>query len=452
MTTLAETLDALLDPGSRQPIDVPRRPATGEYAESLERATSRSGVDESVQVAVAEVSGHRVVIIGGEFGFLAGSVGHSAADRVVAAYRRATAERLPVITLPTSGGTRMQEGTAAFFRMTDIARAAHEHLASGAVRIGWLRNPTTGGVMATWGSYADITAGEPGALLGFLGPKVYEALHGEPFPPVQTAENLARVGVIDDVVALPGLRDWVSGILSVANGRDQPEAVDDVLPPAEVDAWDAITVTRDEHRPGPDAVLDLLTDRTELHGTGTGETGVGVRVLLGRVRGRRAIFVAQTRRDVTPQDLRVAQRGMRLAQRLGLPLVTLVDTPGGELSGPAEEAAMAGEIARTLQSLTGLSVPTVSCVMGQGCGGAALALIPAQTVICMENGWVSPLPPEGASVISHRTPDRAAEMARVQGVAALALRDAGVVDLVAGEGTDLPGRVADVIASALGRS
>ncbi|MCB0901492.1 MAG: acetyl-CoA carboxyl transferase, partial [Actinobacteria bacterium] len=148
MTTLAETLDALLDPGSRQPIEVPRRPATGEYAESLQRATSRSGVDESVQVAVAEVSGHRVVVIGGEFGFLAGSVGHSAADRVVAAYLRATAERLPVITLPTSGGTRMQEGTAAFFRMTDIARAAHEHLASGAVRIGWLRNPTTGGVMA----------------------------------------------------------------------------------------------------------------------------------------------------------------------------------------------------------------------------------------------------------------------------------------------------------------
>ena len=141
-----------------------------------------------------------------------------------------------------------------------------------------------------------------------------------------------------------------------------------------------------------------------------------------------------------------------MAQRLGLPLVTLVDTPGGELSGPAEEAAMAGEIARTLQSLTGLSLPTVSCVMGQGCGGAALALIPAQTVICMENGWVSPLPPEGASVISHRTPDRAAEMARVQGVAALALREAGVVDLVAGEGTDLPGRVADVISSALGRS
>ena len=449
MTTLAETLDALVDPGSVEPIAVPLRPASGEYAASLERARERSGVDESVQIMVAAVAGHRVLVIASEFGFLAGSVGHSAADRVVEGYRRATAERLPVITLPTSGGTRMQEGTGAFFRMTDIARAAHEHLASGAVRIGWLRNPTTGGVKATWGSYADVTAGEPGALLGFLGPKVFEALHDEAFPPVQTAENLARVGVIDQVIALQDLRAWVTRILSVTDGVDAAESVGDPLPAGEVDAWDAITLTRDAARPGPDAVLDLLTDRTELHGTHTGETGTGVRVALGRIRGHRAVVVAQARRSVSPQDLRLAQRGLRLAQRVGLPVVTIVDTPGGELSGPAEEAAMAGEIARTLQMLAGLSVPTVSCVMGQGCGGAALALIATRTVICMENGWVSPLPPEGASVISHSTPDRAAEMSRAQGVGALALHDAGVVDVVAGEGTDLPAAVADAIAREL---
>ncbi|MEZ5186891.1 MAG: carboxyl transferase domain-containing protein [Candidatus Nanopelagicales bacterium] len=451
MTSLAETLDALVDPGSVERIEVPLRPASGEYAASLERAAQRSGVDESVQVMKAAVDGHRVLVIASAFGFLAGSVGHSAADRVVEGYRRATAERLPVITLPTSGGTRMQEGTAAFFRMADIARAAHEHLASGAVRVGWLRNPTTGGVKATWGSYADITAGEPGALLGFLGPKVFEALHDEEFPPVQTAENLARVGVIDGVIALQDLRAWVTRILSVTNGVDTADSIGGPLPAGEVDAWDAITLTRDAGRPGPDAVLDLLTDRTELHGTHTGETGTGVRVVLGRIRGRRAVVVAQNRRSVTPQDLRLAQRGLRLADRLGLPLVTIVDTPGGELSGPAEEAAMAGEIARTLQMLTGLRVPTVSCVMGQGCGGAALALIPARTVICMENGWVSPLPPEGASVISHRTTGRAAEMSRSQGVTALELRDAGVVDVVAGEGPDLPAAVADAIARELDR-
>jgi acyl-CoA carboxylase subunit beta len=445
MTSLAQTLAALLDEGSAEPISVSARDFEGVYAATLERARQRSGVDESVQVMHGRIHGHRVVVIGSEFDFLAGSVGQEAADRVVMGYLFATAEKLPVITLPTSGGTRMQEGTPAFFRMTDIARVAGEHLSTGQVRIGWLRNPTTGGVMASWGSYGDVTAGEPGALLGFLGPRVYQALHDEPFPAgVQTSENLAHVGVIDDVVELCELRDWISGILSVTNGHDGPEELDHHGHPAWIDPWVAIEHTRGD-RPGPEAVLNLLTDRTDLHGTGAGETGNGVRVSLGRLRGRRVMVVAKTRRTVAPADLRVAQRGLRLADRLGLPVVTLVDTPGGEMSAAAESAAMAGEIARTLLALTSLSVPSVSCVMGQGCGGAALALIGARHKICMEHGWVSPLPPEGASVIMHRTPDYAAELARTQGVGAFDMLAAGVIDEVAPEGKDLAAAVADAV-------
>ncbi|HQR80457.1 MAG TPA: carboxyl transferase domain-containing protein [Actinomycetota bacterium] len=449
MTSLAQTLDALVDPGSVRQIPVPLRSFGGDYGASLERARARSGVDEAVQVMYADVAGWPVVVIGGEFGFLAGSVGQSAADRVVAGYQAATRDRLPVITLPTSGGTRMQEGATAFFRMTDIAWAAEEHERTGCVRIGWLRNPTTGGVMATWGSYAYITAAEPGALLGFLGPRVYEVLHGEPFPPVQPAENLARVGVIDDVVELADLRGWVSRILSVTNGKDEPVEVGPGHEPVRVDAWEAVTRTRAADRPGPLQVLDLLTERTDLHGTGSGETGTGIQVSLGRIRGWRVAVVAQTRQEVTPADLRMAQRGIRLAARLGLPVVTLVDTPGGELSGQAEESAMAGEIARTMALLHSVQVPSVCCIMGQGCGGAALALIPAKMVICMENGWVSPLPPEGASAIMHRTPDRAADMARQQRVGALDLLDAEVIDVVVGEGPDLVGAVADAVARGL---
>jgi acetyl-CoA carboxylase carboxyl transferase subunit beta len=449
MTTLAQTLAALLDPGTAQPILVEPRRFDGEYAATLERARQRCGVDESVQVMHARIGGHRVVVIGSEFDFLAGSVGQAAADRVVMGYRFATAEKLPVVTLPTSGGTRMQEGTPAFFRMTDIARAAGEHLSTGQVRIGWLRNPTTGGVMASWGSYADITAGEPGALLGFLGPRVYEALHDEPFPPdVQTSENLAHVGVIDNVVRLPELRDWVAGILSVTNGHDGAEELLHHGHPAWVDPWAAIESTRSD-RPGPLDVLDLLADRTDLHGTGTGESGEGVRVSLGRLRGRRLVVVAKTRQTVTPADLRIAQRGLRLADRLGLPVVTLIDTPGGELSAEAENTALAGEIARTLLTLTSLRVHSVSCVMGQGCGGAALSLVPARHKIAMQNGWVSPLPPEGASVIMHRTPARAADLARAQGVGAFAMLEAGLVDEVAAEGNDLVAAVADAVVRAL---
>ena len=449
MTGLAETLDALVDPGSTEPVPVPLRTFDGAYADTLQRARERARVDESVQVMFARVDGHRVVVIGGEFAFLAGSVGQSAADRVVAGYQAATAARVPVITLPCSGGTRMQEGTAAFFRMTDIAWAAEQHLHTGQVRAGWLRNPTTGGVMATWGSYADVTAAEPGALLGFLGPRVYEALYDEPFPPVQNAENLAAVGVIDEVVPLAGLRGWMTRILEVAAGVDREPDLAEPAQPHWVDPWEAITRTRAHDRVGPTAVLDLLVDRTDLRGTGAGEIAGGVQVAMGRLRGVRVMAVAQTREAVTPAGLRVAQRGIRLADRLGLPVVTLIDTPGGELSGPAEESAMAGEIARTLQAMSGLTVPSVSCIMGQGCGGAALALVPARHVICMENAWVSPLPPEGASVISHRTPDRAEEIARMQGVGASAMRESDVVDQVVGEGPDLALSVADAVIRAL---
>lgn len=446
MTSLAATLAALLDEGSAQTIHVDSRPAEGAYAATLERARQRSGADESVQVLHASIAGHRVVVIGADFDFLAGSIGQEAADRVVMGYLHATAERLPVITLPTSGGTRMQEGTAAFFRMVDIARVAGEHLATGQVRIGWLRNPTTGGVMATWGSYADLTAAEPGALLGFLGPRVYEALYDQPFPPgVQTAENLAAVGIIDEVVPLTGLRDWMAHILDVTNGTDAVPQVAAAAAARPVDAWEAITRTRQPDRLGPQTVLERLTSITEVRGTQAGEAGGGIRVCLGRLQGRRVLVVATTRSEVTPTGLRVAQRGLRLAERWQLPIVTLIDTPGGELSRAAEEAAMAGEIARTLMLLTSLQTRSVSVIMGQGCGGAALALIPAQTRMCMENGWVSPLPPEGASVIMHRTPDRAPELAVEQGVGAFAMLAAGVVDEVVAEGDDLAMAVVDAV-------
>jgi acetyl-CoA carboxylase carboxyl transferase subunit beta len=237
-------------------------------------------------------------------------------------------------------------------------------------------------------------------------------------------------------------------VLDVTRGQDLHEPLTAAAPGREVDAWAAIERTRGE-RPGPDVVLDRLQQRTELRGTSRGERGAGIRMSLGRLRGRRVLMVAQTRREVTPADLRVAQRGMRLADRWRLPLVTLVDTPGGELSVAAEEGALAGEIARTLALLTSLQVPTVSCIVGQGCGGAALALLPARTRLCMENGWVSPLPPEGASVITHRTPDRAPEMARQQGVGATSLLASGVVDQVVAESPDLVSAVEMAVATAL---
>jgi acetyl-CoA carboxylase carboxyl transferase subunit beta len=137
-----------------------------------------------------------------------------------------------------------------------------------------------------------------------------------------------------------------------------------------------------------------------------------------------------------PEALREARRGMRLASELGLPLVTVIDTQGAALSVEAEEGGLAGEIARCLADLVTLGAPTLCLMLGEGNGGGALALLPADRVIAAQHAWLSPLPPEGASAIVHRDTDHAPEMARAQQVRAIDLHRSGVVDRIVAEQPD----------------
>jgi len=121
---------------------------------------------------------------------------------------------------------------------------------------------------------------------------------------------------------------------------------------------------------------------------------------------------------------------MSLAAEMGLPLLTIIDTPGAALSKAAEEGGLAGEIARCLADMVTLPVPTVCLLLGEGAGGGALALLPADRVVGAQHGWVAPLPPEGASEILYRTVERAPELAAAQGVRSIDLAAAGIVDRI----------------------
>ncbi len=390
-----------------------------------------------------EVRGRPVAVVVNEFRFLAGSIGRAAADRITAAVRRATAEGLPVLASTASGGTRMQEGTPAFVRMVEISRALMDHRAAGLPYLVHLRHPTTGGVYASWGSLGHVTVAEPGALVGFLGPKVYEALEGRPFRPgVQTAENLAAAGVIDGVVAAEDLPAMVDLALAVVVDPPGPGALPsrEPRPIGELSAWESVERTR---RTGRAGVRDLLahgaSGTVQLRGTDEGERDSTVMVALTRIDDQPCVVVGQDRTRQSPGHamgpgaLREARRGMRLAEELGLPLVTVIDTPGAELSPRAEERAIAGEIARCIATMTTMTVPSVSVILGQGCGGGALALLPARVVVATEHAWLSPLPPEGASVIVHGDTGHAAEMAQRQRVRAADLLADGVVHHVVPE-------------------
>lgn len=447
--TAAELLAKLVDEGSWRPWDVelttlPDDPA---YAADITRARDKTGLDESVLCGEATLSGERIAVVVSEFGFLGGSIGREAGRRVVAAIRRATSERLAVLALPASGGTRMQEGTPAFLQMVNITAAVVDHKAASLPYLVYLRHPTTGGVFASWGSLGHVTLAEPGALVGFLGPRVYEGLYGHEFPAgVQVSENLRSHGLIDLVVDVDGLGATVSRIVGLLERRESesdtrptPNEGSQGSAPA---AWDVVTASRAVDRPGVGDLLKRSTaESIELAGGGEADSRSGIILALASFGGQTAVVVGQDRNRqvpgalIGPADLRLARRGMRLAQGLGLPLVTVIDTPGADLSADAEEGGLAGEIAHCIAELSALTVPTISVLLGQGAGGAALALFPADRVIAMENSWLSPLPPEGASLIVYRDTDHAPDLAAQQGIRAIDLHASGIVDVVLGEST-----------------
>ncbi|EID56006.1 carboxyl transferase domain-containing protein [Saccharomonospora xinjiangensis] len=459
--TAAHFLGQVLDPGTFESWDEPVVPrGDNDYLASLARARSATGVDEAVLTGRGRIEGTGVALLVSEFGFLGGSIGVNTADRLTRAIRLATERGLPIVAAPASGGTRMQEGTRAFVKMAEVARAVEQHKSSGLPYLVYLRHPTTGGVFASWGSLGQLTFAEPGALLGFLGPKVYRAVHGEDFPEgVQIAENLARNGIVDRIVPLPALRGLLATVLGHLHGGPASEG-SSPAPTGVVgrlsgagSAWQSIQLTRRPDRPGVEELLrHAAGDTVELGGS-----GAGVLVALTRLAGTRCVVVGHRRHPapgpIGPTALRAARRGVILAEQFGLPLVTVIDTPGAELSAEAEEDALAGEIARCLATLTGVRVPTAAILLGQGCGGAALALTSAHTVVAAEHAWLSPLPLEGASAIVHGHPRLAADMATAQRVVAADLLADGIVDVLVGEhrlaSGDVAGFCRDIATSAI---
>ncbi|MBI1757688.1 MAG: acetyl-CoA carboxyl transferase [Actinobacteria bacterium] len=460
MATARELLGILLDAGSFRSWDVPLAdpPAADQgYRDRLAEARRRTGVDEAVLTGQGLVRGWPVAVAVCEFGFLGGSIGVAAAERLVAAVERAGADGLPLLAAPSSGGTRMQEGAVAFLQMVKVTSAITRHVRRGLPYLVYLRHPTTGGVFASWGSLGHVTVAEPGALIGFLGPRVYAELRGAPFPAgVQTAENLLAHGLVDAVVPAVDLPAYLARALEVLTaphralpgpppaepawpglsraGRPAPLAV------APAPAWESVERSRRVDRPGVRALLGLAGDQvTSLCGTGAGESGLGLILALAAFGAAPCVLAGHDRTAAAPfgpAGLRAVRRGIRLAGELGLPMVSVIDTAGAELSREAEEGGLAGEIARCVADLLELPSPTVCVLLGQGAGGAALALLPADRVVAAEHGWLSPLPPEGAAAILYRDTGQADRVAAEQGISSADLLASGVVDLVVPERPD----------------
>jgi len=423
------------------------------YRERLAEARARTGLREAVVIGEARVEGRPVVLVVFDFEFMGGTMGSVVGEKVADAFEHAARRRWPVVTVAASGGARMQEGMLSLMQMakTAAARAAHDR--AGLAHLVVLTDPTFGGVAASFASLGDVLMAEPGAQIGFVGPRVIGMTLNEPQPPdSHRAEALFRAGLIDLIVPRPALRATVAYLVGhLGRGARRRRARRQVPPgPAVIRRvpgtsaaapWQTVLLARHPGRPtAMDYITRLFTRFVELHGDrqfgddpavvcGLGDVEEQTIVVVAQERGRTEAEQAARRRGMPyPEGYRKALRVMQLAAKFGLPVLTLIDTPGAHPGYQAEQRGIAQALASNLQAMASLPTPVVSVVIGEGGSGGALALGVADRVLMLEHAIYSVISPEGAAAILFRDAARAAQVAEALKITADDLLRLGVID------------------------
>lgn len=450
-----DRLDQLADPGSVQLLPAPRTAVDPlrfvdrmPYRDRLIAARADTGLDEAVLCARAAIQGRPVVLAIMDFGFLGGSLGTAVGERITLAAEHALQTRTALVIVTASGGARMQEGVLSLMQMAKTAQALAALDEAGVLTVTLATDPTYGGVAASFATLTDLIFVEPGARMGFAGPRVIEQTTGATLPPgFQTAEFLLSHGLVDAVVPRAAVRATLATALAAGYdrpaiapaGRDPVIRDGDRLPVRP--AWDTVRTGRSLDRPTTlDYAQLLLTDFLELHGDRIGGEcpamvgGIGrfhghPVMLIGLQKGHRPDeLVARGYGLGRPEGYRKAARLMRLAAKLGLPIVTLIDTQGAEPGMAAEEHGQSVAVAENIKLMSQLEVPVIAVVVGEGGSGGALALGVADRVFVFEHGFYSVITPEGCAAILWRNPSAAGQAAAALQLDAISLLRLGVVD------------------------
>lgn len=407
------------------------------YPEAVARARSRSGVDESVVAGPARIGGIEVEVAAFDFSFLGGSNGEVAGERIAHALERATERETPFVLRTETGGSRMQEGMRSLVQMPRLvaARIAFERAAQPFIAV--LGDPTTGGPFASIASLGDVTIAESDALIGFAGPRLVEAFTGRRVIGSHSAQSALAAGLVDAVVPAAEVGRTIAHVLGVLVPDDPAaaKAPAPVDPTDEVRGRDAVRSARSDDRPtGPQLLGNALDAHALLQGDRAGREDPAVAVALGRIAGRRVLMTALDRTmSPGPAAYRKTRRALAIAERLRLPVVTLIDTPGANPSEASESSGIASEIARLFTDLLRVNVPVLSVVTGEGGSGGALAFATGDRLLAYAGSIFSVVGPESAAEILWRNPARAGEAADLLKLTAFDLVRLGIADDVVAE-------------------
>ena len=441
------------------------------YRERLLALKAETGEADALVTGFARLHGHEIAIAALDFGFLGGSMGVVVGEKLVRISERARERHLPLISISASGGARMQEGMLSLLQMAKTSAAVQRLREAGCAYISILAHPTTGGVFASFANLGDIILAEPGALIGFAGPRVAEQIIGKKLPEgSHTAEFLYAHGMIDAIVDRREQRDYLARCLAVlvaprtGHHRRGPTFRHRRIGP-DLPAWDAVQRARATRRlTSGDYLQRMLGEFIELHGDRSSGDDPAIVAGIGTLDGKAVAIIAQERGHLEererrrdgrpyPEGYRKARRVMDLAERLHLPLVTLIDTPGAYPGVEAEARGLASELATSLARMSALRTPIVSAVIGEGGSGGALALAVADRVLMLDGAIYSVIAPEGAAAILYRDAARAPEISAKLKLTARELKRLGVIDEILSEsesGTDAdPDAAAALLAEAI---
>ncbi len=430
------------------------------YEEKLAEAAEKTGLDEAVTVGRCKVFGEEIVLGICDSRFLMASMGRTVGEKITAAIEKAIECRLPVFMFCCSGGARMQEGIISLMQMAKTSAAIRKLGEAGLLYCTVLTDPTTGGVTASFAMLGDVIMAEPGALIGFAGPRVIKQTIGQELPEgFQTAEFLVEHGIIDGIVKRENLKKTIYFLVKThqckekqyaafTSGMDSHFVLNEILKEQSwkvkpKNAWEKVKAVRKVQRPSALDYMEHIFDYfVEAHGDRTFRDDPAIVGGIAFLDGQPVTVIADHKgKNILecqkrnfgmplPEGYRKALRLMKQAEKFHRPVVSFVNTSGAFCGIEAEERGQGEAIARNLLEMSALKVPVLCIFIGEGGSGGALATAVGNEVWMLENATYSILSPEGFASILWKDSSRAKEASEVMHITAQDLKRLHVIEKI----------------------
>ena len=372
-----------------------------DYAKRAQKDTERTGLNDSVLTGYASIGGNRCILIILDFSFMGGNLGLISGEKISLAIDLAVSKKLPIVSIISSSGTRLEEGMISIMQMAKITLSMANAKKSNIPSISLLTNPCTGQAYATLATFSDIIMSEPGASVGLSPLKDLKHSSGSVKFESRTSDSLVSRGLIDSIVNRNYQKEEISRIIDLLNNRhklvyeNKNENVNEfALSDIPIDKREYIS--QHPSRPSASLFLNKVFEHFfELKGDRLLENSERIVTGLAQLGGQTVMLVAQEyikdisssigKHGLSSTDFRKCTRAISLASRFNIPIITFIDTKGHDLSYEEEIKGIGVSLGGTLLSMAELNSPSMSVLIGVGGSEAALSLDISDRRLMLEN-------------------------------------------------------------------